>query len=71
MQTHVHSVTPALSTPYTRVRRHTYVDPDYTYSEEERARVREHRDSYAAFIRTRHSERMWRERERYIIPVDH
>lgn len=55
-----------IRTPHTRVSRYTYMDSDYTYPEKERAQHREHRDSYTHFIRQRHSQRMWRKKERYI-----
>ena len=58
------SLPPFLSTPYTRTSRHTYVDPDYTHPEEERARHKRHRDSYIQYIRQKHEERMWRRREK-------
>ena len=56
---------PPHRTPYTHVPRHTYVDPDYTYNDEERKRHKQHKDSYVKLIRERHSERMWKERERW------
>uniref|UniRef100_H2YRU5 HYDIN/VesB/CFA65-like Ig-like domain-containing protein n=1 Tax=Ciona savignyi TaxID=51511 RepID=H2YRU5_CIOSA len=38
-------------TPFTRSKRHTYIDPDYAYTVEEEASRKQHRDKYTQFIR--------------------
>ncbi|XP_069495471.1 cilia- and flagella-associated protein 47 [Ambystoma mexicanum] len=38
-------------TIFTKVERHTYVDPDYAYTDEEEAQRQAHKDQYAEYIR--------------------
>lgn len=39
-------------TPFTKTKRHTYVDPDYAYTEEEEFQKKQHKDKYVTFLRS-------------------
>ena len=44
-------------TPFTRTKRHTFVDIDYTYTDAEEKARREHKNKYTNFIRERSESR--------------
>ena len=54
------------STPYTKTSRHTYVDPDYCYTDTEAEAHNQLKNTYTSFIRSQHAERIWKEKERYL-----
>lgn len=48
-------------TPYTKVKRHTYTDPDYTYSETETCLVNAHKLKYQKYLQEKREKRLRRE----------
>ncbi len=60
----VHTVTAPYSTPYTKMPRHTYVDPDYSLTDEEAIALAQHKNTYTDFIRDQQAEREWQKRNR-------
>ena len=49
---------------FTRTDRHTYVDPDYAYTDEETAAVEAHKQYYADFIDKHRVQRERREKSK-------
>ena len=65
---HVHVLFPLFffRTIFTRTNRHTYVDPDYAYVDDDDVNRFRHRDSYVQLLREMKENRLNKKRARYI-----
>ena len=53
-------------TPYTRVPRYTYIDPDYSFSLKEARDREQHKQSYINYNRDSQAQRLWKKREKLV-----
>ena len=54
-------------TPFTRISRHTYVDPDYGYTQDEEEARRKHRNKYLNYLKEQAQNRKDKENLKYIL----
>ncbi len=52
-------------TIFTSEDRHTYVDPDYAYTDEEAREIQKHKDMYKAFLDDLQEKRITQKRNKY------
>lgn len=55
--------------PFTKVKRHTYIDPDYTYTDSEAADIKCHKDSYRDYLCEERRKRLAKEKNKYAFNV--
>ena len=60
----MHFPPPPHRTHFTGVQRYSYVDPDYTYTDEEADAVKRHRDQYQDYLRRRREMRTQKDLQR-------
>ena len=47
------------------MKRHTYVDPDYAYTDSEMANIQAHQQCYQDYLNDNRRERLLKEKDRY------